>query len=101
MNLRLTVENDPLSTARILCLDVVVVNLERCVGTGACQPYNVVFSIVHFDSHFTQTVIVRPNIIRKVQMAINLLDNKADESCLNLQKKIGDMNKSFSVPSWK
>lgn len=81
VNLRLAVEDDSLSATWILRLDIVVVNLERCIGAGTCQPYDMMFSVVNFDGHFTQTVIVRPNVVRRVQMTIHLFrTKKADQS---------------------
>lgn len=76
VNLRLAVEDDSLSATWILRLDVVVVNLERCIGAGTCQSHDMMFSVVNFDGHFTQTVIVRPNVVRRVQMTIHLLEQR-------------------------
>lgn len=72
MDLRLTVENKPLPASWILGLHVVIVDLQRGVGAGTCQTDNVVLAVIDFDGHFAQTVVVRPDIIRGVQMAVPL-----------------------------
>lgn len=63
VNLRLAVEDETLSTTWILSLDVVVVHLESGVGAGTGQSHDVVLSVVDFDGHFAETVIVGADIV--------------------------------------
>ena len=73
VNLRLAVENVPLSSTWILCLNVVIVHLKSGIGTRTSQSHDMVFSVINFNGHFAQTVIVRSHVVRSVQMTFHLI----------------------------
>ena len=75
MNLRLAVENETLASTRVLGLYVVIVDLKRRVSAGTGQSHDVMFAVVDFNSHFTQTMVISADVVRRVQMSVNLKSN--------------------------
>lgn len=72
VDLRLAVENHFLPAARVFRLHVEIVDLERGVGAGAGEAHHVVLAVVHLHGHLAEAVVVRPDVVRRVQMAVHL-----------------------------